>query len=75
MIKMDNINIGIIQLEPILGDVKLNTNKALKMIEEASTLGAEIICLPELFSTGYDQEFIKKKSLLICKNSSMSLST
>ena len=69
MMKVDKINIGIIQLEPILGDVKLNTNKALEMIDEASTLGAEIICLPELFSTGYDQEFIKRESLSMAKES------
>jgi predicted amidohydrolase len=55
------INIGIIQMESKLGDVEFNTTKALNLIEEACKKGADIICLPELFSTGYNLTILAEK--------------
>jgi predicted amidohydrolase len=48
------VKIGIVQFESKLGDVEFNINKAVGMIEELASQGADIVCLPELFATGYD---------------------
>lgn len=48
------VNIGLIQFESKLGKVEENVEKAVKMIKEAAEKGANIVCLPELFSTGYN---------------------
>lgn len=55
------VNIGIIQMESKLGDVKHNVNKAVKYIKEAAEKGANIVCLPELFTTGYNLEILKDR--------------
>lgn len=48
----DMVTIGLIQMSPSK-DTKANLNKALKKIDEAAKLGADIICLPELFRSLY----------------------
>lgn len=55
---MDNINVGLIQFKSILGEPDLNRTRAIKMIESAAAKGANVICLPELFSTGYNQDIV-----------------
>ncbi len=46
------IKVGLVQMS--MSDVKgENLDKALKKIDEAASRGAEVICLPELFSTLY----------------------
>lgn len=55
------VNIGIVQFESISGDVKANVKKAIKLIEEAALKNADIVCLPELFATGYDLGTLKEK--------------
>lgn len=56
------VNIGIIQFEAKLADVEHNVEKAVDMIKEAADKGANIVCLPELFSTGYNLRILKEKS-------------
>lgn len=56
------VNVGIIQFESKLGEVKYNVNKAVGLIEDAAKKGANIICLPELFATGYNLNILKEKS-------------
>lgn len=55
------VNIGIIQFESVLGEVEYNVNKAVNLIKEAADKGANIICLPELFSTGYNFNILGEK--------------
>ena len=50
---MREVIIGLIQLENELGDKEHNLEKAVSLIGEAAKKGAGIICLPELFVTGY----------------------
>lgn len=46
------VTLGLIQMS-MSADHQENLSKALKMIEEAAKKGAQIVCLPELFSTQY----------------------
>lgn len=48
------VKVALIQFQSIMGDTQASTRKAIPMIEEAADNGAQIICLPELFSTGYN---------------------
>lgn len=47
------MKIALIQFEGELGNVPANRDKAVKMIAEAAANGADMVVLPELFSTGY----------------------
>jgi len=56
------VNIGIIQMNSKLGDVELNISRALKFIQKAVEMKANIVCLPELFSTGYNMKILAEKN-------------
>lgn len=49
---MNNINVGLIQMS-CSGNVQENLEKTIIKIKEAAAIGAQIICLQELFSTLY----------------------
>ena len=51
---MSKVTIGLIQLETRLGDKEYNLALAQEKVREAAAQGAKIICLPELFVTGYN---------------------
>lgn len=53
-----NVNIAIIQMTSRIGDVEFNTEKAEAFIEQAAKQGAHVVCLPELFATGYNMEVL-----------------
>lgn len=53
-----NVNIGIIQFDGKIGQVEHNVNKAVEAIKKAAEKGANIVCLPELFSTGYNFDIL-----------------
>ena len=57
----DTIHLALIQFESILGGVAANRQKAEDMIREAAEKGAELICLPELYTTGYNLDIIGDK--------------
>ena len=50
--KNETVKIGLIQTS-VLEDKKSNLDKALSKIKEAASLGAQIVCLQELFTTQY----------------------
>ena len=51
---MDSIfKVAAIQMTCKVGDVKGNVEKACVMVEEAARRGARLVCLPEMFNTGY----------------------
>jgi len=52
------INVGIVQMDSLLGDVESNTAKAVAFIEKAAKEGAHFVCLPELFATGYNMNIL-----------------
>lgn len=53
---MDPIRFGMAQINPIVGDLQGNKEKAIKFITDARSLGCDIIILPELTLTGYPPE-------------------
>ena len=52
----DNISIAAAQLNPVVGDLKGNLEKARLALVEARTLSADLLVFPELFITGYPPE-------------------
>lgn len=56
------VSIGIIQMNSGRGEVETNISKAEEMIGEAAEKGSNIICLPELFSTGHHLAYLKEKT-------------
>ena len=57
------LNVGIIQLGSKLGDVNYNVAKAVKLIKEAADKNANIVCLPELFATGYNMGVLGDRTI------------
>lgn len=57
----EEVNIGIVQFESELGKVKENVDKAVDLIVEAAEKGSNIVCLPELFATGYNLSILREK--------------
>ena len=57
----DRFKIATVQLNSRLGDVKTNLTRAIDYIDQAVSLGAEIILFPELYLQGYcaDQDLTK----------------
>ncbi|MVX60765.1 acyltransferase [Enterorhabdus mucosicola] len=47
------VRLALIQFEAELGNPAKNTERACQMIAEAAEAGADLVLLPELFSTGY----------------------
>ena len=41
------VKIALVQLSSVLGDIKINVKKGIKMAESAADNGARIICFPE----------------------------
>lgn len=52
-LKNDAIKVGAIQIEPVEGNIEINVEKALNMVNIASLLGARYICLHEILPTDY----------------------
>ena len=51
---LPKLHFACIQMDIKLGDIKANISHAEKMINSAIETGANVIILPELFTTGYD---------------------
>ena len=52
MSEKKSVTLGLIQMS-MSEDVRENLSKAVDKIQDAARLGAQIICLPELFTTPY----------------------
>ncbi|GHV13111.1 carbon-nitrogen hydrolase [Spirochaetia bacterium] len=59
------IKIGLVQFGGKLGEVESNVAHALDLIAEAASGGAQIVCLPELFATGYNLSLLEGKSITL----------
>ncbi len=51
---MGEIRAAAIQMDSLVGDVEANLGHAEKLVEQAAGQGAQLVVLPELFSTGYE---------------------
>jgi len=61
----DSLAIAVAQLNPVVGDLKGNSAKAVAAREEAARLGADLVVFPELFVTGYPPEDLVMKPAFI----------
>ncbi len=57
---MSKTTVSAIQMDVICKNQEENLSRALSLIENAADKGAEIICLPELFTTGFDYSYINQ---------------
>ena len=60
----DRLRIALAQLNPVMGDIAGNAQKARAAREEAGRLGAQLLLLSELFITGYPPEDLVLKGAL-----------
>lgn len=52
------VRLALVQFESVLCDTAANTAKACEMIARAGANGADLVVLPELFSTGYELSIV-----------------
>jgi NAD+ synthase (glutamine-hydrolysing) len=50
---LDNIRVGIAQINSTVGDLSGNTRKIIQFIDQAKSLGVDLLTFPELAITGY----------------------
>jgi predicted amidohydrolase len=51
---MANLRVAAVQMDAPVGQVEANLARAARLVEDAAGQGAQIVVLPELFSTGYE---------------------
>jgi len=57
---MRELVVATAQLDMVLGNKEANVEKAIRYIAEAANKGAEVVCLPEYFNTGFGYNDIAK---------------
>jgi len=62
------IRIGIAQINSTVGDLSGNTKKIMQFIDQAKSLGVDLLTLPELAITGYPPEDLLLKPQFIKQN-------
>lgn len=65
---MKTIRIGLVQINPLVGDLSGNTDKIIKSIQKLIPLGVEIAAFPELSICGYPPEDLLLKPYFIKEN-------
>ncbi len=65
---MQSIRVGVAQINPTVGDLAGNTSKIIQSIDRASSLGVNLLTLPELAITGYPPEDLLLKPQFIRHN-------
>lgn len=65
---MSTLRLGMAQINPIVGDLRGNTNKIIQFIHEAKSLGVDLLTFPELAITGYPPEGLLLKPQFIKQN-------
>ena len=57
-IKKRKLKVALVQLKCELGNLEQNKQKILDHLDKAHAEGADIVCLPELATTGYNLELL-----------------
>ena len=65
---MHNIRVGIAQINSTVGDLTGNTKKITECIDQAKSLGVDLLTFPELAITGYPPEDLLLKPQFIKQN-------
>ncbi|MFP3898232.1 MAG: NAD+ synthase [Dehalococcoidia bacterium] len=65
---MHPIRVGIAQINSAVGDLSGNTRKILRAIDQARSLGVDLVTFPELAITGYPPEDLLLKPQFIMQN-------
>ncbi len=65
---MHNTRVGIAQINSTVGDLSGNTKKIMKSIDQAKSLGVDLLTFPELAITGYPPEDLLLKPQFIKQN-------
>lgn len=65
---MSNLRLGLAQINTTVGDLRGNTNKIIRFIDEAKSLGVDLLTFPELAITGYPPEDLLLKPQFIKRN-------
>ncbi len=65
---MHNIRVGIAQINSTVGDLSGNTRKIVESIDQAKSLGVDLLTFPELAITGYPPEDLLLKPQFIKQN-------
>jgi len=65
---LHNIRVGIAQINSTVGDLSGNTKKIMQSIEQAKSLGVNLLTFPELAITGYPPEDLLLKPQFIKQN-------
>ena len=65
---MHTIRIGIAQIDSTVGDLSGNTKKIMQFIDQAKSLGVDLLTFPELAITGYPPEDLLFKPQFIKQN-------
>ena len=58
-----NVTVGLVQMDCVLMDKKANLEKMLNYVDEAAEKKVDLLCFPELCSTGYNPDLIGEKYL------------
>jgi len=65
---LHNIRVGIAQINSTVGDLSGNTKKIVQFIDQAKSLGVDLLTFPELAITGYPPEDLLLKPQFIKQN-------
>jgi len=65
---LHNIRVGIAQINSTVGDLSGNTKKIIQSIDQAKSLGVDLLTFPELAITGYPPEDLLLKPQFIKQN-------
>lgn len=55
------LRLGLVQMDAALADVKSNLERALEFVQEAKEKDVNLLCFPELFSTGYSPALLGER--------------
>lgn len=58
MHSLDTLKLALVQMDCQLGDVAANVDRILGFVDQAADQGADIVCFPEMCTTGYNLDLL-----------------